>query len=104
MALLRGNFSSRQESGSVGLKTIWGSGHFMMYVGAACGVFGDLENARPPPRVRITPLQMYGVCRGADCNVFHARILGLHCPTATNAFHTAIPFPLKSADLRLCLR
>ena len=45
MALLRGDFGSRQETGSVGLKTIWGSGHFMMYAGAACGVFSGLENA-----------------------------------------------------------
>lgn len=45
MALLWGDFRSKQETGSVGLKTIWGSGHFMMYAGAACGVFGGLENA-----------------------------------------------------------
>ena len=45
MALLRGDFDSRQEIGSVGLKTIWDSGHFMMYASAACGVFGGLENA-----------------------------------------------------------
>ena len=45
MALLRADFGSGQESGSVGLKTIWGSGHFMMYAAAACGLFGGLENA-----------------------------------------------------------
>ena len=45
MALLRGDFGSKQESGSVGLKIIWGSGHFMIYAGAACGVFGGLGNA-----------------------------------------------------------